>query len=193
MLWSLDDYVLYATTIFIISIVSVMTTLIETKRNSARMIDMSRFVCPVHVQRGDSWRLETSDSLVPGDLVDVAHADLSTFPADMVLLSGDAIVNESMLTGESVPVSKTPIEDEVVPTIEAVGGDVSPVLSRHVLFAGTRVVRIRRTVGLAGNQEAVAMVLRTGFNTTKGALVRSMIFPRPMGFKFVRLTVIECS
>ena len=25
-----------------------------------------------------------------------------------------------------------------------------------------------------------------GFNTTKGALVRSMLFPKPMGFKFYR-------
>lgn len=26
----------------------------------------------------------------------------------------------------------------------------------------------------------------TGFNTTKGALVRSMLFPKPIGFKFYR-------
>jgi cation-transporting ATPase 13A2 len=25
-----------------------------------------------------------------------------------------------------------------------------------------------------------------GFNTTKGSLVRSMLFPKPMGFKFYR-------
>lgn len=25
-----------------------------------------------------------------------------------------------------------------------------------------------------------------GFNTTKGALIRSMLFPKPMGFKFYR-------
>ena len=37
---------------------------------------------------------------------------LVTLPADMFLLSGDAIVNESMLTGESVPVSKIPIKNE---------------------------------------------------------------------------------
>lgn len=30
------------------------------------------------------------------------------------------------------------------------------------------------------------MIFVLGFNTTKGALIRSMLFPKPMGFKFYR-------
>ena len=33
---------------------------------------------------------------------------------------------------------------------------------------------------------ALGICVRTGFNTTKGALVRSMLFPKPSGFKFYR-------
>lgn len=51
-LWSLDDYVLYAATIFIISIISIISTLIETRANTKRMVEMSRFECPVQVQQG---------------------------------------------------------------------------------------------------------------------------------------------
>lgn len=184
-LWSLDDYMFYAATIAIISVISIITTLVETKRNTRRMVEMSRFYCPVHVQRNHEWQLLSSEDLVPGDVVDLAHGDLVTFPADILLLSGDAIVNESMLTGESVPVSKWPIEDDELPQLLS-SDDVSAALAKNIVFNGTRVVRVKRTDVASGQQEAVGLVLRTGFNTTKGALVRSMLFPRPLGFKFYR-------
>ena len=55
-----------------------------------------------------------STDLVPGDIINLSELQSPLFPADMLLLSGDAIVNESMLTGESVPVSKVPARDEDV-------------------------------------------------------------------------------
>lgn len=64
---------------------------------------------------------------------------------------------------------------------------ILPELARHFLFCGTKIVRARRPQDGA-EEEAVglALVVRTGFNTTKGALVRSMLFPKPSGFKFYR-------
>lgn len=107
--------------------------------------------------------IDDSASLVPGDLIDLAYENLHTFPADVVLLSGDAIVNESMLTGESVPVSKVPIESGVVSLVSAPGGEIKADLSKHVLYNGTKIIRIRKTSpGGKGELEAVAMVLRTG-------------------------------
>ena len=59
--------------------------------------------------------------------------------------------------------------------------------AKYFLFAGTKIVRARKPQegGDMGNV-GLAMVVRTGFNTTKGALVRSMLFPKPSGFKFYR-------
>lgn len=105
--------------------------------------------------------------MVPGDIIDIAHQDLTTFPADIVVLSGEAIVNESLLTGESVPVSKTPLEDELSSLI-GVSGDLPPALTKHVAFCGTKIVRVRKTPVGKGQTEALGMVFRTGFNTTKG-------------------------
>ncbi|GAA6043571.1 hypothetical protein JCM8097_005258 [Rhodosporidiobolus ruineniae] len=193
-LWSVDDYYYYAFAIAVISVVSIVSTLLETRANVQRMREMSRFVCDVRILRDGEWIMGDSTDLVPGDLIDLSENNLTTFPADLLLLSGDAIVNESMLTGESVPVSKVPIEADVVGLVSSGGGEISAELSRHVVYNGTKVIRIRKTsptvqqagAGGGGEPEAVAMVMRTGFNTTKGALVRSMLFPKPFGFAFYR-------
>jgi cation-transporting ATPase 13A2 len=78
----------------------------------------------------------------------------------MFLLSGDAIVNESMLTGESVPVSKVPAKDEDLVRWR----DAKDEAPKSFLYAGTRVVRIRGTVTLDGSpgHPALAVVARTG-------------------------------
>lgn len=94
-----------------------------------------------------------------------------------------------MLTGESVPVSKLPINDAGLAALQASGSEINADLAKHFLFAGTRIIRIRGANGLLPDDSesgAKALVVRTGFNTTKGALVRSMLFPKPMGFKFYR-------
>ncbi|KAN0063742.1 hypothetical protein ACQY0O_003792 [Thecaphora frezii] len=187
-LWSVDDYYYYAFCIAVISLASIVTTLIETRQTVNRMREMSRFTCEVRVLREGVWKRMDSSALVPGDVYDVAEPGLLLFPADSVLLSGDAIVNESMLTGESVPVSKVPIGNAGIVGLHATGSDVGADLAKHFLFAGTRIIRIRGTGPTSDKDDASAraMVVRTGFNTTKGALVRSMLFPKPMGFKFYR-------
>ncbi|EIW62465.1 Ca-transporting ATPase [Trametes versicolor FP-101664 SS1] len=186
-LWSLDDYYYYAFCIALISAISIITTLIETKQTIARMREMSKFVCTVRVYRDGSWSECDSSSLVTGDIVDLLEPPLATLPADMFLLSGDAIVNESMLTGESVPVSKVPIKSEDLAKWRGTT-DVAGEMAKSFLYAGTRVVRIRGATSLDGRPGAPALglVVRTGFYTTKGALVRSMLFPKPTGFKFYR-------
>ncbi|KAJ6594005.1 Ca-transporting ATPase [Mycena capillaripes] len=186
-LWSLDDYYYYAFCIALISVISITTTLIETKKTISRMREMSRFSCDVDVLVEGAWVTRDSAQLVPGDVINISSSQMSLIPADMFLLSGDAIVNESMLTGESVPVSKVPAKDDDLIRWR----DAKDEASKSFLYAGTRVVRIRGTLTIDGSpgHPALALVVRTGFNTTKGALVRSMLYPKPIGFKFYRDSV----
>ena len=187
-LWMLDDYYYYAFCIAAISIGSIMSTLIETHRTVTRMREMNRFVCTVKVLRNGAWIELDSSDLVPGDVYDAADQSLTVVPADSVLLSGDAIINESMLTGESVPISKAPLTPPDVSQLQQTRTEVSVSLARHFLYAGTKIIRIRAAATGSASDEvcAKALVVGTGFNTTKGALVRSMLFPKPMGFKFYR-------
>jgi cation-transporting ATPase 13A2 len=93
-----------------------------------------------------------------------------------------------VLIGESVPVSKLPATEDALPQLDLAASTMSPAVARHFLFCGTKIVRARRPHDDLNGEEGVALglVVRTGFNTTKGALVRSMLFPKPSGFKFYR-------
>lgn len=78
-----------------------------------RMHEMAHFSCQVRVLRSGHCRfyllvgfsltrcilgkIVMSESLVPGDIIDIG--ELQKFPCDAILLDGDCIVNESMLTG----------------------------------------------------------------------------------------------
>ena len=143
-------------------------------------------------------RSALSSDLVPGDVYEVSDPSLTQLPCDSLLLAGDCIINESMLTGESVPVSKVPMTDDALELLDLGGGNIDPAVARHFLFCGTKIIRARRPQDSEDDEAAaLAMVVRTGFNTTKGALVRSMLFPKPSGFKFYRdsfryISVMAC-
>ena len=50
-----------------------------------------------------------SSEVVPGDVL-VIDSPTMTIPADCALVRGRAVMNESALTGEPMPVQKFPIE-----------------------------------------------------------------------------------
>lgn len=90
-------------------------------------------------------------------------------------------------SGESVPVSKISCTNEALQHLDLAASSILPEVARHFLFSGTKIVRARKPQNGADDEAvALAIVVRTGFNTTKGALVRSMLFPKPSGFKFYR-------
>ena len=102
---------------------------------------------------------------------------------DMVLLSGSAILNESMLTGESIPQIK-----ESVGRMDERKNQIYDSLVSHklcTLFAGTAVIKATR-----GDDEelptnvkipppdngCICMVTKTGFSTSQGKLLRTVMF-----------------
>jgi cation-transporting ATPase 13A1 len=123
-----------------------------------------------------------------------------TVPCDMLLLHGTCIINEAMISGESTPLLKESVIEqratELGTPLDLKVGD-----RNCVLFGGTKVLQITAPAApLPGSMAAtaleivrtapispstasgssshycVAYVLRTGFNTLQGRLVRTMMF-----------------
>ena len=69
-------------------------------------------------------------------------------------------------------VSKTPAD----PSNAHVAGAI------NTLFGGTNVAELRVGAG----QQVLAVVVRTGWESVKGRLVLSILYPRPIPFKFMR-------
>jgi len=178
-LWSLDEYVFYASCIFIISLLSLTVSLYETRRQAEALHEMvsggTQDTSTIVRPDGEDEVVENSN-LVPGDLVAIPPNGC-IMSCDMVLVTGTAIVNESMLTGESVPVTKS-----CLPQLDVANDETySPEMHRrHTIFAGTQVIQTR----YYGEHRVLAVVVTTGFSTAKGELVRSILCPKPIGFKF---------
>uniref|UniRef100_A0A3Q2DU13 ATPase 13A3 n=1 Tax=Cyprinodon variegatus TaxID=28743 RepID=A0A3Q2DU13_CYPVA len=119
-----------------------------------------------------------STELVPGDVISIP-ANGMVMPCDAVLFQGTCVVNESMLTGESVPVTKTSLPSS---GDEAARRYNMEEHKRHTLFCGTHVIQTRFYAG----ELVKAVVIRTGFSTEKGQLVRSILYPKPTDFKLYR-------
>ncbi|XP_034988881.2 polyamine-transporting ATPase 13A3 isoform X5 [Zootoca vivipara] len=185
-LWSTDEYYYYAAAIVIMSLISVVSSLYTIRKQYMMLHDLvaAHSVIRVSVSRANQGVEEIlSTELVPGDVI-VVPLNGMIMPCDAVLLSGTCIVNESMLTGESVPVTKTNLPN---PTEEPKGGLADEVYSpeghrRHTLFCGTTVIQTRFYTG----ELVKAIVVRTGFSTSKGQLVRSILYPKPTDFKLYR-------
>lgn len=115
----------------------------------------------------------SSLQLVPGDIIKVPEG--IKMPCDAVLISGGAVVNESMLTGESIPVIKAALLASEEDHVYDPEND-----KNHTLFSGTEVIQTKNY----SNTGVFALVTKTGFLTTKGGLVRSILFPKESKFKF---------
>ncbi|XP_029084795.1 cation-transporting ATPase 13A2 isoform X3 [Monodon monoceros] len=177
-LWLADYYYWYALCIFLISMVSICVSIYKTRKQSQTLRDMVQLSVQVCVCRpGGEEEWVDSSELVPGDCL-VLPLEGGLMPCDAALVAGECMVNESSLTGESVPVLKTALPEGPVPYFPETH-------QRHTLFCGTLILQARAFVG----PHALAVVTQTGFCTAKGALVSSILHPRPINFKFYKHSV----
>ena len=184
-IWYIGGYIYYATVIIVLAIISLILSVHETYKNRKKIKEISRYSCPVKLYRKNEKDelMEgveiNSTELVPGDVIEIPEDDLA-MPCDVILINGSAIINESMLTGESTPVTKTRMlsNNNIYDTNH-------PDYEKYVLFSGTKIIQKRKM----GNSEPKGIVLNTGFNTFKGNLIAGILHPKKDKDNFTRDSV----
>lgn len=178
----LDEYWYYSLFTLFMLIVFECTVVFQRLRTLNEFRTMSITPFQIYVYRSREWLQVSTTELLPGDIVSVTRTKEDTAtPCDLLLLSGTTIVNEAMLSGESTPLLKESIElrqgeDRL---------DVNNIDRNAVVFGGTKVLQTTSAEPssqyakegmVAPDGGALGLVLRTGFGTSQGQLIRLMVF-----------------
>ncbi|KAM7278951.1 hypothetical protein ACFE04_006085 [Oxalis oulophora] len=175
-LWCLDGY-------WITSLFSLFTLLmIESNMAKSRLKTLTELRRvrvdnqTVMVHRCGKWVKLSSTDLLPGDTVSIGRSqdEDKSVPADMLLLAGSAIVNEAILTGESTPQWKASVMGRVAEEKLSAKRD-----KNHILFGGTKILQHTPDKAFplkTPDGGCLAIVIRTGFQTSQGKLMRTILF-----------------
>lgn len=229
LLWCLDEYWYYALFTLFTLVLFECTVAYTRLKNLQRLRETLRPAVNVWVWRDSLWGMVSSQDLVTGDVISLSStSDAAGYghghghghghhseggmhiPCDLLLIKGSAVLNEAMLTGESVPQMKESI-DIVASALNAGEGDIGnrqePVLDmedatfkKAILFGGTLLVNhsnasnagavdtdgegvlaeessssIASKIPPSPDDGCLALVLRTGFDTQQGSLLRTMV------------------
>jgi cation-transporting ATPase 13A1 len=126
-----------------------------------------------------------TDDLYPGDVVLLqyqASKKKQNIPCDMLLLSGSAVVNEAILTGESQPLVKESVAQVDEEDVEL---DIKGIHKSHILNSGTEIMQhipmeinkdLPHLAKAPIDDGICCYILKNGFETKQGKLMRVILF-----------------
>ncbi|OGM13635.1 magnesium-translocating P-type ATPase [Candidatus Woesebacteria bacterium RIFCSPLOWO2_01_FULL_39_23] len=139
-----------ALVIIFLVLLSVTFGFLQEYKANKTIFDLKKFITnKCRVLRDHRWVLIDSRTVVPGDIVEVRIGD--KIPADIRILSADSLlIDESILTGESLPVNKT---DSTLTEVSE-----NPSKLKNIVFMGSTV----------SSGKATGVVIATGNKTFFG-------------------------
>ncbi|KAK2804953.1 hypothetical protein FQN51_001046 [Onygenales sp. PD_10] len=181
-LWLLDEYWYYSLFTLFMLVAFESTVVWQRQRTLNEFRGMSIKPYDVWVYRKNKWTEITSDKLLPGDLLSVNRTkEDSGVACDILMVEGSVIVNEAMLSGESTPLLKDSIQ--LRPGDDQI--DTEGLDKNAFLYGGTKVLQVTHPnsaeaaptgIPAPPDNGGLGIVVKTGFETSQGSLVRTMIY-----------------
>ncbi|KAI8621821.1 hypothetical protein BC830DRAFT_1092401 [Chytriomyces sp. MP71] len=195
-IWTYEEYYLYSYIIAITSIASIVWEIHLAKANERSLRELLKEDVDVVVLRNNGSGTVSVATTIRAQHLVVGDAILmqpgTSAVADIVLVQGDAVVDESSLTGESVPVVKSALSffgrTGQMFTADRCKGSM--------LFCGSRVLEVKPGANAVpeshdkGSELVIGIVTATGFNSSKGELFRGILYPNKIDFKFYKDALI---
>ncbi|SPQ92942.1 unnamed protein product (mitochondrion) [Plasmodiophora brassicae] len=160
-LWLLDEYWYYSLLTLCMLVLFEMSVVKRRLVSMEQVRSMRAAPYEVTVYRAGRWRTVSTSELLPGDLLSLKRYGeglVRNVPCDVVLIRGHCVVDESLLTGESVPQLKEPL---------AASGE----LSKPLDIDETGPASVKRPA----DGGCIVYVLRTGFHTSQGRLLSTIL------------------
>lgn len=196
-LWLMDEYWYYSLFTLALLMFAESTVVFQRKKNMERLRSMRIHPYDLHVLRKGEWKLISSEHLLPGDicLLNIKpktkedkdkkdkkdkkdEKEQKTYiPCDILVLHGNGIVDESILTGESVP----QVKESITYRDSNEKLDVLDKHKMHILNGGTELVQtyampdLPKHIPPPPSEGIIGYVIRNGFATKKGKLMRTIL------------------
>ena len=131
----------------------------EGRANAALAALKSKLALRAYARRDGVWTEIAAAALVPGDVVRLALGGV--VPADARLLEGSVLLDQSMLTGESVPVEAGPDKTAYAGALVRRGAAIAEVTATGTrTYFGKTAELVRIAHSESGEQKAVLGVVR---------------------------------
>lgn len=184
LLWVFEDQWQYSAMTFCMMLVFEATVCQGRLRTLRELRGMRNKPTDYYIYQNRKWATINSLDLLPGDIISVKRSedDTEVVPCDVLLLASSAVVDEAMLTGESVPV----VKDAVATRSEDELAELLSTTDKHkmnILHGGTKVLKIDAGANPVETFKvkppdggAICYVLRTGFGTSQGELLKTILY-----------------
>ncbi|KAJ3227168.1 hypothetical protein HK099_003131 [Clydaea vesicula] len=162
-IWYYYAYYYMGIVLTVVIVVAGITKVSVGLKAQRKVLQMAAFKGNFNVKRDNKWVSLDCSEIVPGDVIEI-NSGGHLLPVDVVLLKGGAVVDESSLTGEALPVAKFSCKDDKT----YFERDLCKV---HCMYAGCKIYQVQPP---AQDEPVCAIVTETGANTLM--LLLSILF-----------------